>query len=581
MSGGRILGRVAAPQQSTASSPRSGIDVGFSPRSVSPLQLQQQPSSTLSCPICQEECITLLQLNRHIDDAHGEIAETQKETVKSWFRRRLVKAKALPPVAAIRREVAASTAASTDFERNGGTVEGASGIDAAMETDAMVDRSHWQRNEGSGIVCADVACGKVLGGRNGKVNCRKCGRLYCSQHTMYQMRLARNAEWDPVYGTWCRVCEECYVLRPGYLDVDGVRRDRTKQFTESRQSHLNHYHLEVNRLERRLQKLLRILRDDVSDNQSGGIWSSLFSSSTNRKERALQEQTVVAWQDDMSVAVCPYCNRKFGFSLRKHHCRTCGKVICSDIETNCSADIAIDVPGSDQGTLSTVDVRMCKECQRTLLSRRDEKAATAPMTLSRIVKSYNNLNVYKNGINSILPNFRSLLFILRESQSNLDRTQIEEASRIRKRLIDLFAQYESAAKKIALLPVSSDTERIIQQNIIHASSLYLQTNMLPLQSLPRLLRHRQNDASSHSPSSSISSEVIINGEYRPSHGLTDEEEAQEKEKLIVLEEQKFLVANMLSEATSRRRFAEVQTLESSVKDLDAEIDRVRMRLGEL
>lgn len=39
--------------------------------------------------------------------------------------------------------------------------------------------------------------------------------------------------------------------------------------------------------------------------------------------------TEVMWQPDDSVSKCPICNKTFGTFLRKHHCRTCGRVVCA------------------------------------------------------------------------------------------------------------------------------------------------------------------------------------------------------------------------------------------------------------
>lgn len=35
------------------------------------------------------------------------------------------------------------------------------------------------------------------------------------------------------------------------------------------------------------------------------------------------------WQPDSAVTQCPVCNRQFTFLFRKHHCRKCGRVVCS------------------------------------------------------------------------------------------------------------------------------------------------------------------------------------------------------------------------------------------------------------
>ena len=94
------------------------------------------------------------------------------------------------------------------------------------DPDEEVTRTHWQR-PGYRDVCSDPICGRpiggaTLGGTNGSVNCRKCGRLFCEDHTMYQMKLSRSAQHEPVRGFWCRVCETCYKSREGYNDHNGT-----------------------------------------------------------------------------------------------------------------------------------------------------------------------------------------------------------------------------------------------------------------------------------------------------------------------------------------------------------------------
>jgi len=49
---------------------------------------------------------------------------------------------------------------------------------------------------------------------------------------------------------------------------------------------------------------------------------------------------------------------------------------------------------------------------------------------------------------------------------------------------------------------------------------------------------------------------------------------------MVLEEQKFLVEEMMAEASRRRKFEEVRPLQQSVDDLAEEILRKRALLGE-
>src|SRR5699024_679710 len=39
---------------------------------------------------------------------------------------------------------------------------------------------------------------------------------------MYQMKLSRSAQHEPVRGLWSRVCETCYKSREGYNDHNGM-----------------------------------------------------------------------------------------------------------------------------------------------------------------------------------------------------------------------------------------------------------------------------------------------------------------------------------------------------------------------
>jgi hypothetical protein len=159
----------------------------------------------LSCPICNENMITLLQLNRHLDDVHREVEEVQKETVKSWFKKHVNKAKTLPPVVALNQKLGKSE----PFERNGDVLGGRNGVDATVViADEIVTRKHWQQETGNDS-CSEPSCGKILNNKNGHVNCgsrsgtsltlgRKCGKLFCDVHTMYQIKLSMSAQWEPV-----------------------------------------------------------------------------------------------------------------------------------------------------------------------------------------------------------------------------------------------------------------------------------------------------------------------------------------------------------------------------------------------
>ena len=138
-------------------------------------------------------------------------------------------------------------------------VNGKAVQDGPIDPDELITRHHWQRSTTHDL-CTDPTCGKGLGPINGSINCRKCGRLFCEEHTMYQMKLSRSANHEPVRGYWARVCETCYKSRDGYNDHTGVSVDHTSKFTESRRKRVERHKLEVSRQEKRVKKCPEIHR---------------------------------------------------------------------------------------------------------------------------------------------------------------------------------------------------------------------------------------------------------------------------------------------------------------------------------
>jgi rabenosyn-5 len=124
--------------------------------------------------------------------------------------------------------------------------------------------------------------------------------------------------------------------------------------------------------------------------------------------------------------------------------------------------------------------------------------------------------------------------------------------------------------------------------------------MLPLKSLPKLLKHATptdghsattvdghlappaDGHRSKSPLAAIKSDS--NAPSVSSDSAISSLEVEEKElreRLIVLEEQKFMVGEMLADAQRRRKFEEVEALGRNVEDLSKEIDGVQKMLGNL
>lgn len=536
-------------------------------------------STSLSCPICGESMVTLLQLNRHIDDAHSEIEKSEEDQVKSWFKKKVVKAKQLQSV----------TSAITKFskldlfdledtnsslsEQSISSKRSASSVPVAPTNPAfVVTRAHWQKPTGFDR-CSDIVCEKPLSARNGSVNCRKCGKLFCSAHTRYQMKLNQNANHDPINGIWSRVCETCYKSRPGYSDTTGVARDRFSDLLKKRRALAEKRDLEVIKLENRLVKLIKILIDPKFSSDSANV----FTYSKATQLRSLEKE-IVTWENDEHVKSCPICKHKFGYTLRKHHCRVCGKVVCGNLSTKCSLNVPISILVTklehsfpDEIPNST-PIRMCTDCKDTIFSHRNfaSELVGPPPDLFKV---FNSLKPLKRAIDNVLPKFQNLLAEINNPDIPPSPELLRDATKIRTRLLDLFVQLDNTSRKVMTIKVHSEVERRLQKQIYSVNTQYLQDNMLPLKSLPKILKHNKQAASQLSEVSTMEEEEsnIIK--------LPPDEIQKLREQIIVLEEQKFLVSSMVNEANTRRKFDEIEPLKESLNELEKELTKLRDQLG--
>ncbi|KAK9778293.1 putative FYVE-type domain-containing protein [Seiridium cardinale] len=655
LGGGRVLGsgkglappsaaakspaihRAASPYAPSDSTPSIGGSIGESilspasgsPSSTSPLPgLSQDLASNISlggpsngtatgaqlvCPICDEEMLTLLQLNRHIDDNHQELPDFQQDEVKTWFDKQVLKAKKFQPLSLINQKLRGLEV----FESNeivpapGHTREVSASkapalLDSPFDPDDVITKSHWQRS-GFNDMCTDPACGKGLGAVNGSINCRKCGRLFCEEHTMYQMKLSRAAAHDPIRGYWYRVCETCYKSREGYNDHTGFARDHTSAFSEIRKKRVDRQTLEISRLEKRLTKLTQLLANPPEEllngnsGSGGSLLSPVASLSGQRNQRKAIEQSVVTWEDDAKVSKCPFCQQEFGsWTFRRHHCRICGRVVCADPQTGCSSEVGLNVanptaPTSEKlnGNSISVDIRMCRDCKFTIFAKRDFVESVVHKPPDQ--RAYETLRQFERGIEQFMPSFQRALLPLQHEDKPPTHAQIQEASKLRKRLIDSFTKYDIAAKRIRDLKTTSPTQKHLQKAIYQAASSFLHMHMLPLKNLPKILRHS-------SSASSSSRRLLLNGHApSPLRGNSDSyldtasqtsetstivsaletEEKDLREKLIVLEEQKYMVQSMIANSQGAKRFEEVSALTRNVDELEKEIQSIKVKVGDV
>ncbi|KAJ5511517.1 Zinc finger FYVE/PHD-type [Penicillium expansum] len=544
------LNSQAASQLSTETqdlTSRISIENGDTSISAAPAA----PGAQLSCPICSEQMMTLLQLNRHLDDIHQNLEDSHQDEVKDWFKVQMEKARKFQPLAVLNQKLKGLDV--FESNENQGTpipsrpLAPHAGIPEPpklLDPEDLITKDHWQTSS-MYDECLEPSCGKRLNATNGCVNCRSCGKLFCEEHTMYQMKLSRAAHHEPVRGIWARVCETCYKSREGYNDHNGTVRNQMDAFKSIRKQTVDKEFLEISRLEKRLTRLTQLLASLPPDQihpSATKLWS-------------------LAWQNDQ-------------------------RSTATSEKTN-------------GDNLVNIDVRLCKECKATLFDRRDFKADMTRKPPE--IRAYENLTQFERGIRLHLPRFQKLLTALQDPRRPPSSAQIADASKVRKRLIDSFAQYDVAARRIRDMPTQSPTQQKLQKAIYQQASNFLHLHMLPLKSLPKILKHatpaseripsRTSSPRTSSPKYSsqwLHDSVAASGsnsslasDTSSAVSALEAEEKSLRDRLIVLEEQKFFVSEMIADANRRRKFDEVSSLAMNVEDLSREIDRVNGMLANL
>ena len=69
------------------------------------------------------------------------------------------------------------------------------------------------------------------------------------------------------------------------------------------------------------------------------------------------------WVPDSASKQCMICKQKFSAFIRKHHCRMCGRVVCS----NCSPEKADIAKLSGKQTGSGKMERVCNTCKKPVI----------------------------------------------------------------------------------------------------------------------------------------------------------------------------------------------------------------------
>eukprot|EP00741_Cyanophora_paradoxa_P009879 tig00001694_g9569.t1 len=175
--------------------------------------------------------------------------------------------------------------------------------------------------------CVEVGCGKAFGLTDRKVNCRRCGRIFCAEHAQLERKLnPKTAQPDPD-GVFAKVCSGCY-FDPQEI---GAVRDLTEPFQVLRGA----------LRERDAQLLARTITAAFSESSGA---AALAKAPAGKGKAAAEGREEPA---------CSICKASFGMLSRRRHCKLCGAAVCASCgsERVTTAVVLAAAPAADPAGL--------------------------------------------------------------------------------------------------------------------------------------------------------------------------------------------------------------------------------------
>ncbi|RLV90336.1 Vacuolar segregation protein PEP7 [Spathaspora sp. JA1] len=583
-------------------------DTTSSSSSASPApQILPQDNSNVSkllpsynCPICNESTLTLVQLNQHIDDVHTTPSPTPASRSKATPPRKINKISYSENNRGF--SIADATDALLALTSSSSTPPPSSSqdtINSPKKQSHRITRTHWKSSENSSqLTCHIKDCDKSLNIKNGIVNCRKCGELYCNDHTHYKIRL-RNPHPDetslPKYdstqaGIWCRCCVNCYFDKPDLkLGTDVNYIDLTSEFRKKRQDKVELYHLNRNKIQKHFIKLTNLLAE-----QRPPKWSIFNNFQLQQQQQLDSEREIVGfedWQADLEVSHCSICFVKFNLLNRRHHCRLCGSIVCDDpngFRKSCSIYVPLNklldkLPSLNYSTnvknnwqnLIHEDsrrFRCCVNCKDSLLyDWKRQRTQQDDQDTKFVFSIYETILLQKSQISFLLPKYEALVHGNDEVNKN----------KLRHKLMVILKDFENSVvqfrsqlfittnDKLVVNPKYIKLEKVIS-NIYQSIAIYLQDNIIQYKQISEVHKTQEQEELKR-----------IQKENTPEiPRLTKKQIRELRDQLMVMNEQKFLVENLITEYTKARRFDELSALINNKKELQETIDNLEKELGE-
>lgn len=456
-----------------------------------------------------------------------------------------------------------------------------------------LNRSHW-KHPSTTSTCTYPKCDKSLGLKNGTVNCRKCGELFCYEHTDYKI-LLKNSVRGPIYdcsdeGIWSKCCKTCYMNKPDRnrrAALEPLSIDLMNDFKRKRSVYVDNKLLLRDLIQKKFIKLVNILVQQYYKKGSNGTFLSFLLNMTNDIEKGVAG--LGNWENDSDIQNCSICFVHFNFFIRKHHCRLCGKIVCEDSfkeRKECSLIVPIakflsrvpnlnyspQVKQNFQTLLSneTITFRCCANCRDDILyDWKHENINQGPKENLKMFAIYDSLITLKRQIAIILPKYEEVL----------GGEDLETINKFRNKLMRSLKEFENLlnsfrenffVKKEEIIEVNKSYEsyKKIIMNIYQGSILFLQENLSLYKRLTTDFKEREQE------------KLKMASDTTTKPDLTKKQIRELREELMVVNEQKFLIENLIENYTKMRKFDELNSLKENKKELAMKIDELESKLGE-
>lgn len=442
-----------------------------------------------------------------------------------------------------------------------------------------ITRSHWKQSQLQSQITCKI-CGKRLNVKNGIVNCRKCGDLFCNDHTHYRVKL-RNPVGDeriPQYesskdGVWCRCCETCFEQsRVTEVNV----RDRTKEFITKRQEQLDLNKLHRTKVQRNFIKLANLMVEKKSSQPKSIL--SLFQN-VDDDEKSI---TGANWAMDSNVTNCTICFTKFNFLIRKHHCRLCGEIVCDDsngVRRNCSMHVPLSVfverlPNLNYSTKfkdefdlrdDELRFRCCVICKNSLLHDWKRDYDSSDFHYEEIFALYEGMLVKKQYIEKMMPVHEGGTST--EDEAKMGHKLTMSLKDLENLILYFKKKFFYKEKETLLVREEHQQYNRIVLNIYQGMGTFLHDNLVQFKAISD--RNRPQELT---PPKEDNEPMVPR--------LTKKQIRELREQLMVLNEQKFLVENQIQQFTKDRKFDELDSLITNKEEISDTISQLEEELGE-